>query len=231
MSCQDDERIEEFQNLQTYIDANSQNPLNEVIACAASDPDNHTISYAFYYPVTGATDIRYYESEVLAIDPNNFSLYKRKELAKEPVFGGKLERFVRTGSNEAWCVVTFKLQGTLHVSNPIRLKNNTKPSEWTNAVTIGFSQSGVPKFSWTDGTIVENAIYFQVITDVQSQFLSGTYTYEKCFQYKNMTNVVLNINTGTPPDLEVGQDYNFVLMGVSEDNWVNLVVQNTFTAQ
>ena len=231
ISCQNDELIEEPQHLQAYIDVNSQNPLDEMIACAASDPNDPTISYAFYYPVTGATDIRYYESEIVTIDPNNFSLYKRKELAKEPVFGGKLERFVRAGSNEAWCVVTFKLQGALHVSNPIRLKNSTKPSEWTNAVAIDLSQSGAPKFSWNDGTIVENAIYFQVITDVQNQFLSGTYTYEKCFQYKNMANVVLHINTETPPDLEVGQDYNFVLMGVSEDNWVNLVVQNTFTAQ
>jgi len=231
VSCQNDEQVDGFQNLQTYIDANSQSPLDEVIACAASDPDDRAISYAFYYPVIGATDIRYYESETVAIDPNDFSLYSRKELANEPVFGGKLERFVRTDSEEAWCIVTFKLQGTLHISNPIRLKNGTKPSEWTDDVAIDLSQSGAPKFSWNDGTIVENSIYFQVITDVQNHFLSGTYTYEKYFQYRNMVNVVLDINTEVPPDLEVGQDYNFVLMGVSEDNWVNLVVQNTFTAQ
>ncbi|MDT7830817.1 hypothetical protein RQM59_00405 [Flavobacteriaceae bacterium S356] len=231
VSCQDDEQIEELQNLQAYIDVNSQNPLDEVIACAASNSDDPAISYVFYYPVIGATDIRYYESEILNIDPNDLSLYKRKELTKESVFGGKLERFVRGGLEEAWCVVTFKLQGTLHISNPIRLKNSTKPSEWINTVAIDLSQSGSPKFSWNDGTIAENAIYFQVITNAQDDFLSGTYTYEKCFQYRNMANVVLNINTMTPPDLEVGQDYNFVLMGVSEDNWVNLVVQNTFTAQ
>lgn len=229
MSCQQDEAT--HVNLQTYVDANSQNPVGEVIACAASDAQNTAISYVFYYPVVGATDIRYYETETTSVDPNDLSNYSRKDLQKEPIFNGKLERFIREQANETWCIVTFILQGVLHTSNPIRLKQMTKPSEWTNTVAIDHSVVTEPKFSWEDGTINENAIYFQVITDEQDRFFSGTYTIEKCFQYRNNANVVLDINTQIPPDLNMGDNYNFTLMGVSEDNWVNLVIQNVFTVQ
>lgn len=230
-SCQNDENTNEFQNLQEYINAYASNPLGEVIACAANEHQNTDITYVFYYPLIGATDISYFESEGIGIDPNDFSNYIRKELTIEPVFGSKLGRFVRAGSEEAWGMVTFVLQGVLHTSNPIRLKNKTKPSEWTDTVTIDLAQTGIPKFSWTDGNIVENVIYFQVVADAQQHFLSGTYTVEKWFQYRNNTNVVLDINTEEPPDLNLGEDYNFTLMGVSEDNWVNLIIQETFTAQ
>jgi hypothetical protein len=231
LSCEKGENANEFQNLQEYINAYSSTPLGEVIACAASEHLDTDVTYVFYYPLIGATDISYFESDEVGIDPNDFSNYIRKELAIEPVFGGKLERFVRTGSNEAWGMVTFVLQGVLHRSNPIRLKNKTKSSEWTDTVAIDFMQSGAPKFSWTDGNIVESVIYFQVIADAQQRFFSGTYTTEKWYQYQNNTNVVLDINTEVPPDLNLGQDYNFTLMGVSEDNWVNLIIQKTFTAQ
>lgn len=228
-SCEKTELNSE--NLQSYVNANSQNPIGEVIACAASDAQNNSISYVFYYPVIGATDIRYYETETVAINPNDLTNYNRKEIETEQVFSGKLARFVRVQSTESWCIVTYMLQGVLHTSNPIRLKHETKPSEWTNMVGIDHSQTAAPKFSWTDGTINENVIYFQVITDSQDRFFSGTYTVERCFQYQNNTNVVLDINTQTPPNLSIGDDYNFTLMAVSEDNWVNLVIQNTFTAQ
>lgn len=53
----------------------------------------------------------------------------------------------------------------------------------------------------------------------------------KYISYYNTSNVVLNITTQTPPSLIVGNNYNFTLMDVSEDNWVNLVIQKTFKAQ
>lgn len=230
LSCQDNDNTE-VQNLQQYIQLHSQNPLEEVIACAASDALNDTRTFVFYYPLLGATDIQYFESTATGINPNDFTNYKQKELEIESVFGGKLGRFVRIDSEEGWCVVTFKLQGVLHVSNPIRLKNASKPTEWINTVAIDHATSLQPRFTWMDGQIAENVIYFQVLSDLQDQFLSGTYTTEKTFQYKNDSNVVLHINTITPPALISGQDYNFTMMGVSEDNWVNLVIRKTFTAQ
>ena len=215
------------QNLQEYLNLNSGLIIDEVIACAASDEFDTSISYIFYYPLVGATEIQYFETESNAVD----EYYSRKELPKEGVFNGYLERYVRNGVQEVWSIVTYKTNGKLHKSNPIRLKNQTKTTEWTTSVAIDFTQNTSPKFSWQDGNVKENAIYFQVLTNSDNDLLSGTYTYDTWFQYYILDNVVLNVTRGTPPVLETGNEYNFVMMGVSLDNWVNLVVINKFIIQ
>ena len=229
-SCSSDD-FKSTQNLQAYINNNSQLKLDEVIACAASDTDNSDVSYIFYYPVPGATDIQYFETINTAVDKNDYALYKPVVYNKEPVFNGYLERFVRNDNKEVWCIVTYLTEGKLHKSNPIRLKHQTKPTEWVNNVTIDFTTTKMPKFGWSDGSIAENTIYFQVVTNQTNDLLSATYTYEKWFQYYNLNNVVLNVTRNTPPDLTIDNTYNFTLMGVSEDNWVNLVIQKIFVAE
>lgn len=218
-------------NLQEYLNLNSGLITDEVIGCAASDEFDASISYIFYYPEVGATEIQYFETENSSVDENDFSNYQRRELPKEGVFNGYLERYVRNDVKEVWSIVTFKTNGKLHKSNPIRLKNQTKPTEWSNQVAIDFTQNTAPKFSWLDGTIKENAIYFQVLTNSNNDLLSGTYTYDRWFQYYVLGNVVLNVTRENPPELEIGNEYNFVMMGVSLDNWVNLVLVNKFTIQ
>lgn len=229
-SCTKEDFASSPKNLAEWINSNTHLIQDEVIACAASAPNNNATSFVFYYPIPTATNIRYFETENTAVDPNDFSLYKPVTLPKEPVFGGYLERFVRPSTKEVWCMVTYTSKGRFHRSNPIRLKQQSKPTEWTSQLTINTQTSLQPKFIWKDGHIKENTIYFQVIADQQQQLLSGTYTYEKCFQYNNFANVVLHINRMTPPSLISNSDYNFTLMGVSTDNWVNLVVQKSFTA-
>jgi hypothetical protein len=98
-------------------------------------------------------------------------------------------------------------------------------------VTIDTSKTLEPIFTWVDGTYIENAAYFQVFTDSESNFLSGTFTTEKTFQYYNTLNVITNINVETPPVLILNDEYKFTLMGLSEDNWVNLMIQKSFIAQ
>ena len=218
-------------NLQEYINQNSSQNLGEVIACAASNKVNTEITYVFYYPFIGATEIQYFETESTSVNPNIFSNYNLKELNKEPIFNGKLERFVKESNQEVWCIITFIFDGKLHKSNPIRIKNQTKPSEWTADVTIDFTEQLKPKFSWLDGNVDENEIYFEVLSDNQNDFLSGTYTTDKWFQYKNSSNVVLDINITEPVNLATNNTYNFTMMGVSEDNWVNLIIEKQFTAQ
>lgn len=231
ISCTKDNLTFDSNNLQEYINQNSPQNLGEVIACAASDKINTNTTYIFYYPVTGATNVKYFETIDTAANPNNFNNYTLKELNKEPVFNGKLSRFVKESNQEVWCVVTFIFEGKLNKSNPIRIKNTSKPSEWTSDVSIDFSEQLKPKFFWQDGRINENVIYFEVITDNQNDFLSGTYTKDKWFQYKNMSNVVLEINTNEPVNLATNNTYNFTMMGVSEDNWVNLVLEKQFIAR
>ena len=86
----------------------------------------------------------------------------------------------------------------------------------------------MPIFSWEDGIIKENAIFFEVISEANDELLSGTYTFERHFQYYILDNVVLNITEEEPPILQANTPYNFTLMGVSEDNWVNLFIQRGF---
>jgi hypothetical protein len=225
VSCTKEKAIVNADNLQEYLNLNSGLATDEIIACAASDEFNTSISYIFYYPATDATNIQYFETESSSEDENIFSNYKKRALPKEGVFNGYLERFVRDDQKEVWSIVTFKTNGKLHKSNPIRLKHQTKPTEWSNQVAIDFTQNTSPKFLWKDGVVKENAIYFQVLTDQNNNLLSGTYTYDFWFQYYVLDNVVLNITKNAPPILVEGNNYHFTMMGVSIDNWVNLVVQ------
>jgi hypothetical protein len=230
-SCSEDSDITIPRNLQEYIDANSNRELDEVIACAANANANKSLSYIFYYPVDGSSEVRYYEANSLDIEKNDFSNYKRIILEETDVFGGKLSQFSRTNSEESWCIVTFLTDGKFHKSNPIRLKNATNPTTWKKEVAIEYPTTLEPKFTWSDFSITDNEIYFQVISDVDDNFISGTYTTDNYFQYYDINNVVLNINTSTPDDLILDDTYNFTLMAVSEDNWVNLVIQKSFDVE
>lgn len=229
-SCTEDNDISVPRNLEDYITSVSNKDLGNVIAYAAGASGNKGLTYIFYYPETGATDVRYYEADNLDIDAQDFSKYRRKNLEIADVFGGKLQQFSRSGEDENWCLVTYILDGKLHISNPIRLKNATKPTSWTNEVTIKFPETLNPKFTWTSIKDADDDIYFQVISENEEDtFVSGTYTNDTFFEYFDTSNVVLNINVPETPDsLEEDVEYLFTMMAVSEDNWVNSVIQETF---
>lgn len=231
ISCsKDNDNDDVLQTLATYIEGETIE-IGAVIACAASDKDSGDI-LTFYYPEEGATDIRYYETLNNQIDNADFSNYNQILLQIEPVFNGHLGKFTQNLSNEKWIIITFELDGEIKISNPIRTKQISKPTAWNDDVNINQDTSGMPLFTWVDDAFGDNAIYFQVVTDEEDNLLSGTYTFENQFQYYNTSNVVLNITTETPPSLSVGAYYNFTLMDVSEDNWVNLVIFNkNFIAQ
>ncbi|KGL58585.1 hypothetical protein [Polaribacter sp. Hel1_85] len=228
-SCTEDNDVTVPRNLQEYIDSSSTKDFGEVIACAASAEGSTSLSYVFYYPEEGATDIRYYEADSLDVDETDFSKYRRQILTVTDVFGGKLQRFERSNTEENWCLVTYKLNGELHKSNPIRLKNVNEPTTWTDEVTIEFPETVMPQFTWSDFG-EDNEIYFEVISESEDEtFLSGTYTNDTFFKYLDNTNVVLDINVDeTPEDLVEDTEYLFTMMAVSEDNWVNTVIEETF---
>lgn len=233
ISCSEDNDITTPRNLQEYLATFANQNFENVIACAASANGNTSLSYIFYYPETGATDIRYYEAESVDDDPNDFSNYRREILAISDVFGGKLQRFSRSNSEENWCLVTYILDGKLHMSNPIRLKNTSNSTTWTDRVSIEYTSQLEPKFTWADVATTEDKIYFQVISKTEDdQFISGTYTEDTAFQYFDTSNIVLNINVPeTPSDLAIDTEYLFTMMAVSEDNWVNTVVQENFVLE
>lgn len=204
--------------------------LGNVIACAASNVDSSVVS-VFLYPREGASSINFYETEHAEVDENNFSLYTKGAAEEIDVFNGYLLKYEIEPDQEKWVIVTFEEDGKVHLSNPIRLKQLTKPTEYLpQNVTV--DNSGVmPKFSWEDGTIDDSVIYFQVVSSSNNDLLSGTYTVDQMFQYYELDNVVLNITVAEPPSLMLGNNYNFSLLAVSEDNWVNLFAEVNFTLE
>jgi len=111
------------------------------------------------------------------------------------------------------------------------MKTNPKPTEVNPALVNIEVEDSTAHFEWQDGVIDENVIYFQVISDDQGNLVSGTYTYDRSWTFYDTSNVVLNITTDPNPTLEAGKEYNFTMMAVSEDNWVNLLIQQSFLAE
>ena len=218
-----------FDTLEAYV-LNKPTEMGAVIACAASDVNTNDI-LTFYYPETGAVNIRFYETATAQVDENDFSNYKQVVIQNDPFFNGYLGKFTQASIIEKWIIVTYELDNEIKISNPIRSKQNTKPTVWNDNVSINQDVAGMPNFTWEDNLFGDNAIYFQVVSDAQDNLLSGTYTYDDHFQYYDTSNVVLNITTQTPPLLITANNYNFTLMDVSEDNWVNWVILKTFEAQ
>ena len=196
-----------------------------VIACAGNSEDASTVMI-FEYPVNGSKNTKLYETKTVSIDENDFSNYEKVAVEGTPFFNGYLQQFDRVLDVEKWIIVMHELDGEIKISNPIRTKQQSKMSKWVDEVEIDQNISAMPSFTWRKNQFGDNAIYFQVVSDAQNNLLSGTYTLDNTFQYYNTSNVVLNITVETPPMLSLGTEYNFSLMDVSEDNWVNLFVLN-----
>jgi hypothetical protein len=227
-SCSEDTDTTVARNLQGYLDENSGREIDTLIAFAANAEGNTALNYIFYYPEIGATDIRYYETTNTSADKTDYNSYRRQSLITEAVFGGKLQRFSRSGTTETWCLVTYIKDGKLHISEQILLKNVSKTTQYSNDVSIAYKTNIEPNFTWEDGTIDENVRYFQVISNEEDDFKSGTFTKNKFFQYYDESSFESTINLAAPESLVEDEVYNFTMMGISEDNWVNLIIKEQF---
>lgn len=215
----------------TLADLVAQNTveIDNVIACASGSVNPNEI-IAYVYPRPGATDLRYFETENANVDKDEYQNYMQIDLPEEDFFNGYLKTFTRQTLEEKWVIISFRESGKLHLSNPILLKHQTQNTIFTTTVAIDQSQAGMPLFSWDSLVQAPDAIYFQVVTDASNELLSGTYTFDSQFRYYQLDNVVLDITQETPPDLINAARYGFTLMGVSEDNWVNTLLQTEFVA-
>lgn len=235
-SCSKEAALDE-NILADYIALHSNLEQADLVACAGGR-ENGLLGSAIeptdvmFYPIKGATDFRYFEAENVA-DSSDFAKYFAKELNSEPLFNGYLWKFNNEPfSGERMGVVTYKTPGKLHVCTPIRQKTYNKPTEVNHALIEVFENGATPSFSWADGQIRENVIYFQVISRLDGELISGTYTYEKAFTFYDLSNVVFNITKpDTRPNLEANKTYKFTLMGVSEDNWVNFIAEQEFSTK
>jgi len=240
-SCKKDAVIVKYDTsiLSDYIKSECDNftLTHQLIACAAStdatDPERGTFPVSvFYYPVSGAFELKYFEINNTENNQNNYENYSFKNLQHFPVFNGYLGRFKSNVSHDTWCVVTYKTLGQLHICNPIKIKHYSQPTLFAPQVITVQNNGLQPKFNWGDSTTTNNAIYFQVVSDTIDNLISGTYTYDKHWNFYDLSNVVLNIHDVIPiPSLKNSTKYNFTLMGVSLDNWVNITGQKGFSTQ
>ena len=206
-----------------------------IIACAAGMPqgfmgeEDFPVSM-FFYPVAGANNFKYYETLNDNINPYNYSLYLPLEVTEEYVFNGYLRRFpIIENKNDRWGIVTYEVNGQVRICDPVHIKVNTQPTLWNpNSITV--TTNGIqPMFNWIENPAHYNKIHFQVVADSSNNLISGTYTYDNSWQFYDLSNVVLNITDTSPlPVLNHATSYNFTLMSVTEDNWVNLFGQKSF---
>lgn len=203
--------------------------LSNVIACAGSNPIASEVR-VYLYPRPGATNIRYFETESIEVNSNDFENYKELKPPIDHLFNGYLQFFEVSPATERWVIISFEEEGVINLSNPIRFKHLTQATEYLpeNVSISNAQQSNMPEFSWTDSTFEDAIIYFHVVSNIQNDLLSGTYTQERNFQYYVLDNVVLNITIEEPPALELNVPYNFTLLAVTEDNWVNLFAKVPF---
>ncbi|QCW98687.1 hypothetical protein FGM00_00570 [Aggregatimonas sangjinii] len=203
---------------------------DNVIACAASNENDDLIS-VFLYPRDGAANIQYFETETTDVDKNDLKEYRPKSAPIKDVFNGYLKKFEVSLATDRWVIIAFDEGGKRHLSNPIRIKQQTKPTEYLPQNISVDSSSTMPNFTWQDGAYSDTKIYFQVVSDSAENLLSGTYTFERNFQYYDLENVVLNITKNNPSALKSGNSYGFSLLAVSEDNWVNQFSSVSFTIE
>ena len=228
LGCSTDANQEDVNILENSL-ASKEVVLDNVIACAALNQNDDNIS-VFFYPRPGVTNIQYFETQNTDVDKNDFENYSVVIKPLVNVFNGYLRKFEVSAFEEKWAIIAFDENGKTHLSNPIRLKQFAKPTEYLPQNISVIEPTSTPVFTWNDGRYDDTEIYFQVISDVRNNLISGTYTFEKTFQFYNLDNVVLNITKGTPDDLQKGNDYAVTLMAVSEDNWVNMIAVKQFTS-
>lgn len=227
---------EEVRTLKSDIE-NSGISLSEeyIIACAAGMRDGfmgdeaHPVSM-FFYPVEGATNFRYYQSVGNNINEWDYSRYHEVEVTSLPVFNGYLRRFPLKGGTNRWGIVTYEVNGSLRICDPVHIKVSFEPTVWAPQ-RISITNNGLtPGFSWKEYPQLESVIHFNVVSDSNSNLLSGTYTVDTSWKFYDLSNVTLNIRDVNPiPSLDSNSRYTFTLMSVSDDNWVTTFGQKEFT--
>lgn len=223
-------------NLAVYLQTKL-TTLYKLIACAAGGT-LHVLALLgnpisiFFLPEGNVINFKYFETQSIESAKNDFSVYKKVSLNHVPIFVGVLQYFKREATPiEKWGIVTYENNGAIHYSNPIRIKFSQRPTEANNSLlTLDQTVPISPRFTWQERLITENVIYFHTITDPNGNLLSGTYTIDKTWQFYDLFNVVLNIrDVKLEPSLLEDQNYQYTILAVSIDNWVNLIIQKDFS--
>lgn len=221
--------------LQGYLDSKSYLPTGNVIACAGGtstsflgDSDN-PIS-VFFYVDSGAINFRYYETNSVNVDPHDYNLYYPRNYEMTVLFKGIMRKFNHPPlSEERWGIVTYETEGMVHICNPIRLKAAVAPTQDITPIVIIMETGVNPEFDWSFESEPNNVIYFSIVSDLEDNLISGTYTNDKFWNFYSLSNVVMNVTPNPNPNLTPFTEYNYTMMGVSVDNWIHTFAAKPFT--
>lgn len=227
-SCSSDEEMITSIILSDYLETKNSIP-DDVIACAASSKNKETI-FVYFFPETNTSEYRLYLLPNSEIKKTEFDKYELQSKDSEIAVANTIRAFeLENSQEEVWAIVSFEKENEIHYSNPINLKHKTSATIYDSDVMVDTSDI---EFTWKNTLGVdetENAIYFEIINDENNDLISGTYTYENNYTYLDNSNVVLTITPENMQQLETNTNYSFIVMGVSEDNWVNFISDVNFT--
>ncbi|MCI5058985.1 MAG: hypothetical protein MRY83_22920 [Flavobacteriales bacterium] len=227
-SCEKDGEVSvrNTQTLDEYITAlEKPSGYREVISCAAHASNFDGIN-VFYLPKAGSHSYKLFTTNTEGFE-YRYSEFFEAAAQLDDIFNGAMQKFRLLDKTVKQCVVTYIKNDTVFISDPIVIKPDAEgvPS---NLLQIDLEDSLNPNFSWKNDTLRDNLIYFQIVSDQNDNILSGTYTYDKWFQYLDRNNVVLDTKPDFVP-LKTSEPYKITIMAVNDYNWVNWIVEDQFS--
>ncbi|MFT5858931.1 MAG: hypothetical protein ACI865_001027 [Flavobacteriaceae bacterium] len=169
------------ESLKSYIEANYASDLDGLIACAGGTNTSFLVDSVnpiavFLYSAEDAYEFRYYETDSVNLDPNNYRNYSRKNYSLTNLFHGVMKKFDHPPMlKEKSAIVTYKTPGKLHVCTPIRLKAFVSPTLGISAI-MSISPNGTePTFDWSAEAEPNNVIYFSMVSSLTDTLISGTF--------------------------------------------------------
>ena len=234
-------------NLKDYLELNASVQTKKIFAFGVSintvgNPNkdfenNSTIHFynnkPFYNRNPTLEVVSCYETENIDVDKNDFSQYKRKNLKYRN--GGFFSYIDRPSDNstEVWAIVTYKDNGALYMSDPIKIQPKNKPLHFLsnpNGVSVDFSNKFLPEFSWVDGTYKDSETFSQEISDLTGTLLTSTVTNDKSLKYKNSNNLTYNFSKEVGwGELKLNKEYVIYVYGTDKDNWATMHIRTLFT--
>lgn len=220
-------------DLEEFVDSNAGLTEDFLIACAAGNltefmGNTSNPIAVFYYNVDGAATAELYIKSGDGAK-EDYSQYSKVNEPSESLFNGRMGKFSLPASYDGeWVIVTYTAGNTYHISDPIIIRAASNPTADISSHIIQTGDSLLPHFDWTSETTAGNVIYFSLISNSQDDFVSGTYTTDKTWQFYDLSNVVLNVTPTSNPILSASENYSYTHMGVDEDNWVRSMGSLTF---
>jgi len=235
ISCDNslDDRLH-IRHLDDYLTYHEDLDKIEPLAFAANNKTNTSATDIYCYLETDADFIYYFETSSIDVDPTDFTQYKLTHLQRVRVFGENTKplstgfvKHMQPTSQEAWCIVGYEADNKLYISSKIRLKQQSQPTVFSDALNIDNSNVALPIISWEKGAFDNTTAYLELVTDNNIELISATITEDLFYKYNDDSNVIKTISPVTAPIISANT-YSFSVLGIGNDNWVNLWIDKNY---